>query len=80
MNLSIQYINQRHALLEAETSYVLIRRSISISLNSLCKKVRDARKESKCSCIFYKNTGESVIPKDIKWDISDIEDLHRIGK
>ncbi len=51
-----------------------------LSLNSMCKKVRDARKESKCSCMFFKNTKESVIPKDIKWEISDIEDLHKIGK
>jgi regulator of telomere elongation helicase 1 len=46
----------------------------------MCKKVRDARKDSSCSCKFYKNTGESVIPNDTKWEISDIEDLHKIGK
>lgn len=51
-----------------------------LSLNSMCKKVRDARKDSSCSCKFFKNTGESVIPNDTKWDISDIEDLHKIGK
>lgn len=46
----------------------------------MCKKVRDARKESNCACRYYKNTGESVIPKESKWDISDIEDLHKLGK
>ncbi len=51
-----------------------------LSLNSMCKKVRDARKDSSCSCKFYKNTGESVIPNETKWEISDIEDLHKIGK
>ena len=51
-----------------------------MSLNSMCKKVRDARRDSACSCKFYKNTGDSVIPNEIKWDINDIEDLHKLGK
>jgi hypothetical protein len=51
-----------------------------LSLNSMCKKVRDVRKDSISSCKFYKNTGESVIPNNTEWNICDIEDLHKIGK
>jgi regulator of telomere elongation helicase 1 len=51
-----------------------------MSLNSMCKKVRDARKDSAHCCKFYRNTNDSVIPNGSKWDISDIEDMHKLGK
>ena len=46
----------------------------------MCKKVRDARKDSSSCCKYFKNTGESVIPNYSEWNINDIEDLHKIGK
>jgi Rad3-related DNA helicase len=46
----------------------------------MCKKVRDARKGDACSCRFYKNTGDKLTPQGAPWSISDIEDLHALGK
>ena len=50
-----------------------------MALNSLCKKVRETRNGPGC-CNFYKNTGDSVTPRGLQWDINDVEDLHKLGK
>ncbi|CDW83417.1 rtel1 protein [Stylonychia lemnae] len=50
-----------------------------MALNSQCKKVREQRKDSPHCCTYFKNTGDSVTPNGFKWDIQDVEDLHKLG-
>ena len=46
------------------------------TLNAKCKSLREGKLNGN-SCQYYKNTNGKKNPKNIGWDIMDIEDLHK---